>query len=148
LIGVEPEIIQSAEANRVRVLVLRKCLAAPSNCSAGLSNTPGLAAVALVVERAVVCPARFLTRPAEVDIAKVYSRCKRDTKRLNTAVEVLVIQSILIVPDPGSWISHFIADKPEAIVCQIRLDLRHCGACVCPSHYGRLRSHSRAGRRK
>ena len=53
-ICIEPKGIQRAPANRVRILVLGKRFAAPGNGLECLSANPRLAAVALVVQRAVV----------------------------------------------------------------------------------------------
>ena len=44
-------------------------------------------------------------------------------KRLDSSVQVLVIQGILIVPDSDSWIGHFVSYEPEAIIARIRFDL-------------------------
>jgi hypothetical protein len=109
LIGVEPEIVQCAPADRIGVLVLRKCLAVPGYRTTGLSHSPRHAAVALVVRRAVICPARFLTRRVKADVANINSWGKGHTEGLNAPVEVLVIQSILIVPDSSRRIGNFVA---------------------------------------
>src|SRR5205807_2788289 len=62
LIGVKPEVIQCAEANRVGILILRKRFAVPGYGITRLSDSPGHAAVTLIVKRAVVCPTGFLRR--------------------------------------------------------------------------------------
>ena len=64
-----------------------------------LSNSPRSAAVTLIVERAVVCPAGFLTRGVKPDVDDVYSGSERHAEGLDRAVEVLVIQRVFIVPD-------------------------------------------------
>ena len=99
MIGIEPEIIQGAEANSVGVLILRNSFRAPSDRASVLNNSPRSAAIALIAERAVVCPAGFLTRGVKPDVRDVYSRCERHAEGLNRAVEVLVVQRVLIVPD-------------------------------------------------
>jgi len=58
---------------------------------------------------------------------------------LNAAIEVLIIQGILVVPDASRRVGHFGADKRDAIVSRIRLHLIY--RRPCPSHDGRLRSH-------
>ena len=143
LIGVEPEIVQCAPADRIGVLVLRKCFAVPSYRTTGLSHSPGHAAVTLIVKRAVVCPTRFLRWPTKPGVAYVHSRCSRHTERLNPSVQVLVIQGILIMPDSSRRIGNFVAQEPDAIISRIRLNRVHCRAR--PRHDGRLRPHSRAG---
>jgi hypothetical protein len=99
LIGVEPEIIKCAPANRIRVLVLRKRLTAPSYGTTR-GDTPRLAAVTLVVKGAVVCPAGFLRRRMKSDIAYGDTGLNRHAEGLDRSIEVLVIQRILVVPDP------------------------------------------------
>ena len=54
---------------------------------------------------------------------------------MDGSIQILVIQSILIVPDPGRWIGHFVSDEPDAIVARIGLYLVHCHAR--PSHESR-----------
>ncbi len=56
MVGIKPEIVKRAEANRIGVLILRKSFAVPSDGAvAGLVFiAPGRAAIALVVKRAVV----------------------------------------------------------------------------------------------
>jgi hypothetical protein len=58
---------------------------------------------------------------------------------LNGAVEVLVIDSVLIVPNPGSGTGNLVAYKQNAIVSGIGLDLLY--RRVRPGHDGRLRSY-------
>ncbi len=68
LIGVKPEVIQCAEANRVGVLILCKRFAVPHQVTVVLSDSPRRAAVTLVIKGAVVCPARFLRRRVKSDV--------------------------------------------------------------------------------
>src|SRR5882724_8820469 len=67
LVSVKPEIIQRAPANRIGVLILRKCFGVPCYRATGLSNSPRLAAITLVVKRPVICPTRLLRRPMKAD---------------------------------------------------------------------------------
>src|SRR5213596_2131299 len=73
LVSVKPEIIQRAPANRIGVLILRKCFAVPCYRATGLSNSPRLAAITLVVKRPVICPTRLLRRPMKADVTDVGS---------------------------------------------------------------------------
>ena len=98
MIGIEPEIIQRAEADSVGVLILRKSFRVPSDRGSVLHNSPRSAAITLIVERAVVCPAGFLTRGVKSDVRDVYSGCERHAEGLDPAVEVLVVQRVFIVP--------------------------------------------------
>ena len=71
----------------------------------------------------------------KADVSDVDTWPQGHTKRLDSSVQVLVIQGILIVPDSGSWIGHFVSYEPEAIIARIRFDLVQCRACPC--HEGR-----------
>jgi hypothetical protein len=84
----------------------------------------------------------------ECDITDVGSRSQRHAKGLDRAIQVLVIQGIVIVPDAGRWIGHFVTHKPDAIVSRVRLDLIYCCARTYPGRDGRLHSYGRGERRK
>jgi len=141
LIGVEPEIIQRPEADCISIGVLRKRFAVPGYGIRGLGDSPRRAAETLIVSCPVVCPARFLRWCVKVDVTDIDARTQRHTKGLNSAIQVLVIKSILVVPDPNRRIGHFVAHEPDTIVAWIRLDLIYHSARICPSHDGRLHLH-------
>src|SRR5262249_28131181 len=101
LIGVEPEVVQCAPADRIRVLVLCERFAVPCYRIGSLSNTPRCAAVALIVERAIVRPAGFLRRRMKANVTKVHPRSEGHAKGLDRAIQVHVVKSVLIVPDPN-----------------------------------------------
>jgi len=67
---------------------------------------------------------------------------------LNPAIQVFVIEGVFIVPDPGIWSRHLVADKPDSIVTRVGFNLIHCRAGTCPSLDGRLHAHGRTSRRK
>jgi len=121
LIGVEAEVIERGKADGIGVLVLRERLARPGYGIGGLSNSPGSTAVAPIVQRAVVSPTRFLRRRVEADVSDVHSRSHRHAKRLNRAIEVLVVERVLIVPNSNSWIGHLVTHEPDAVVARIGL---------------------------
>ena len=116
LIGIEPEIIQRAVANGVGVLILRKRFGVPGNRACVLGNTPWRAAVSLAVKGAIVCPGGMLNRRMKSDVGDVYSWPNRHAERLDRAVEVLVVESIFIVPDAGSRVCDFVAHEPDTII--------------------------------
>jgi len=91
LIGVKPEIIKCAPANRICVLILRKCFTVPSYGIGRLRHSPGSTAVTLIVKRAVIWPAGLLRRRVKADVANVHSRSQRHTERLNPPIQILVI---------------------------------------------------------
>ena len=98
-----------------------------------------MAAVTLVVKRAVVCPAGFLRWRMKSGVTDVGASAQRHTEGLDRPIEVLVIQRILVVVDAGTWIGDFVTHKPEAIVSRIRLHLIDRRAR--PSHDSRLHPH-------
>ncbi len=99
LIGVEAEIIQRAPANRVGILVLRKSFAVPCQRIGTLGRIPRCAAISLIILRAIVCPARLLRRGVKSEVGHVDSGSQRHTEGLDGAIEVFVIERVLIMPD-------------------------------------------------
>lgn len=148
LIGVEAEIIQCGIANSIGVLVLRKRFAGPGDRAAALIDCPRHTAVALVVKGAVVSPAGFLRWRVEADISYVHSRSHRHAEGLNSAVQVLVVERVLVVPNTGRRIGHFITHKPDAIVTRVGLDLIYRGSRDSPSRDGGSHPHCSSNRRK
>ena len=57
------------------------------------------------------------------DITHGNSRSQRHTERLNRAVQVLVINRILVMPDASGGICHLAANESNAIDPRSRLDL-------------------------
>jgi hypothetical protein len=84
----------------------------------------------------------------ESDVSDVDPRSHRHAERLNGAIEVFVIERVLIVPHPGVWSRHFVAHKPDPIISRIRLDLVCRCACPLPSLDRRLHSYRGGNRRK
>ena len=121
MIGVKPVVIQRAVANRVGVLILGKGFRAPSDRACVLGNSPRCAAIAQVVKGAIICPARMLNRRMKADVGDVYSGCEGHAERLDSAIEVLVIERIFIVPDASAGVRHFEAREPNTIISRVRL---------------------------
>jgi hypothetical protein len=59
----------------------------------------------------------------ERDVTDVDSSSFRHAERLNRAIEVLVIERVLIVPDASIGAGHFVTHKPDTIVARIGFDL-------------------------
>ena len=55
------------------------------------------------------------------DVRDVYSWPNGHAERLDRAIEVLVVESIFIVPDPGTGICYFETHEPDTIVTRVRL---------------------------
>ena len=139
LIGIKPEVIQGAKANRVGILILGKRFRGPGDRARVLGNTPRRAAITLVIERAIICPAGLLNRRMKSDVRDVYSGSNRHAERLDSAIEVLIVESVFIVPDAGGRVRHFEAHEPDTIISRVRLlpVYRRTG----PGHKCRLLSH-------
>ena len=148
MIGVEPEIIKRGIANSIGVLVLRERFAGPGDGAAALIHCPRHTAVALIIKCAIIGPTGFLRRRMKSDVTDVSTWPQRHTKRLDSSVQVLVIQGILIVPDARSWIGHLVTHKPDAIVSRVGLDLIDRGARDRPSRDGRSHPHGSTNGRK
>ena len=71
----------------------------------------------------------------KIGVAYIDSGSQGHTERLNSPIEVHVIDGILIVPDSNASIGHFVSNQPDTIICGIRLALSHRRAC--PSSDGR-----------
>src|SRR5262249_374658 len=142
LIGVKTEVVKGTPANCVGVLILCKRFRVPGHGTRRLSNSPWRTAVSLIVECAVVRPAGFLRRCMKVDVTDVSPRSQRHAERLNSAVEVLVIQGVFVMPHSGTWVGHFVAHKPNPVVAGIGFDLADCRAG--PGHDGWLHLDRRA----
>lgn len=71
---------------------------------------------------------------------------KKDFEGLDTAIQVLVVDGVLIVPHAVGRACHFITDEENAVGTRIRLDLVYRGAS--PGEDGGLCSRRRANRRK
>src|SRR4029077_7269939 len=105
-----------------------------------LGNTPWRAAVTQAVKGAIICPGRMLNRRMKTDVRDVYSWPNRHAERLDRTIEVLVVESIFIVPDAGTGIRHFVTHEQDTIVEVIGFDLvdRRTG----PGRNRRMFSHS------
>lgn len=73
----------------------------------------------------------------KADVTNVGAKTERNTERLNRAVQIRIVQSVLIVPDSGTWVCNFVTHEPDAVVSRIRLDLIHRGAGPGPRRDGR-----------
>ena len=101
MIGIKPEIVKRGEANRIGVLIGRKSFGAPGDGACVLGNIPRRAAISGVSQCSVVREPRLLRWHVKADVSDVNSSSHRHGERLDGAIEVLVIERVLIVPDTG-----------------------------------------------
>ena len=151
MVGVEPEIIKRAEANRIGVLISPKRFCAPCDkVRVRGINIPWCAAIPGVSYSAIVREAGMLRRGMKFDVADIDPSSYRHAERLNRAIEVLVIKRVLIVPDASRWVGHLVTDEENAVAVRWGsrswLDLIY--RCARPGFNGWLLSHGRANRAK
>ena len=73
--------------------------------------------------------ARMLRRRMKPDVTDVDPQSQRHSERLNSSIEVLVIERVLIVPDASNWSCHLVTHEPDTIVSRVGLDrVAHGGA--------------------
>jgi len=111
-----------------------------------MSNIPRRAAITSVVICAIVCPAGFLRRRVKAYVTEEAARSQRYAEVLNPAIQILIINNVLVMPHSVIGSSHFVADEENAVVAGIRLALSHRGAGSRPGHDSRLHAHGRAVR--
>jgi hypothetical protein len=114
-IRVEPDVVQCTPTDGVRVLVLSEGLAAEHYSGIIKISCPWCAAIAGVVRRTVERISRLLRRSMKGHIAERDSGPSRQDERLNTAIEVLVVQSILIMPNTLRGVCHLVCNVRKAI---------------------------------
>lgn len=89
-----------------------------------------------------------MRRRMESYVRKIGAGVYRQGKGLNTAVEVLVVEAVLVVPDALRWICYFVTKEPDPVIAWIGLVLRYCRACTRPNLDSWLHSHGCPGGRK
>ena len=84
----------------------------------------------------------------KTDVRDVYSWPNCNAERLDRAIEVLVVESVFIVPDASGGVCDFEAHEPDTIISRVRLLLVY--RCPCPGRDRRMLSHggSRASKTK
>ena len=142
MVGIKSKIIHCGEANRISVLIRCKRFGAPCDRACVLSNIPRRAAIPSISLGAIVCPAGMLKRRMKPDVRDICSGYNRHAERLNTAIQVLVVERVFVVPHASSWIRDFVPHEPNAIVAWVGLELAYRRAS--PSVNGWVLSHGRA----
>src|SRR5262249_20922164 len=140
-VRVESEVVQCSEANGVGICIGRERFRAPCDrvVADAYCNIPRGAAVSSIVLCAIVRETRMLGRRMESNVIRRRNKKrKNDFKGLDSAIQVLIVDGVLVVPHSGSGTGHFITNEEDAIISRIWLDLGHRRAC--PSHDGWLLS--------
>src|SRR5262245_40616483 len=118
-IRIKAKIVQGSPADRVCILVLSESLARPAEGVGGLAGSPRSTAVTCAIQRSVVRPAGMLRWRMKIEIARRNSAAQRNTERLNRAIEVRVIDRVLIVPDASARVCHLVSHEADALVPRV-----------------------------
>ena len=122
MIGIEPEIVHCAEANGVCVRILGQGLAVPDQCARHLVWNPRIVAESCIADGSVVRETRMVWWGMKSDVAYIDSLPERHAEGLNRAIEILVVNGVLVMPHAGRWVGHFINDERTTIDTGLRLD--------------------------
>ena len=126
MIGIEPEIVQCAEANGVCVRILGKGLTVPGQCARHLIWGPWSVAESCIADGSVIRETRMVRRGMKSDVTNVDSLPERHAEGLNRAIEVLVVKGVLVMPHARRWVRYFINNERATIDTGLRLD-RYAG---------------------
>ena len=58
----------------------------------------------------------------KTDVTYVDSGAERHAEGLNRAIEILVVNGVLVMPHPGRWIRYFVNNEGTTIDTGLRLD--------------------------
>ena len=122
MIGIEPEIVQCAKADGVCIRILGKRLTGPGQRARHLIRSPWIIAKSCIADGSVVWETRMVRRGMKSDVTNVDSLPERHAEGLNRAIEVLVVNGVLVTPHAGRWIGYFINDERTTIDTWLRLD--------------------------
>lgn len=129
-------------------MVLRKGFAAPSDGRIArlVIIAPWRTAVSITAWYVVEGEAWVLVRRVKPDVSNGNARSQGHGKRLDRAIEILVIERVFIVPCAIAQIGYFVTHEPDPIVARIGFELAH--RCAGPGFNGRLLSEGGTGQRK
>jgi hypothetical protein len=82
----------------------------------------------------------------KLDVTDVDAGSQWHTERLNGAVNVFVIERVLVMPDSSRRVGHFVTHEPDAVISRVGLNPVH--RCASPSPDRRLHPHCGAVRGK
>ena len=145
-VGIESEIIQGSPTNGVRVLVLREGLRTPAQVAGGLICRPDRVAKSRVPLGSVLSKSRMIERGVKPQAAHRYSASERNANGLDSAIQILVVESVFIMPNAGRWIRHFVGDERASVASRHGLD--HAKGRSSPGINGRSHAHCGANGRK
>ena len=87
-------------------------------------RNPRIVAESCIADGSVVRETRMVRRGMKSDVTYVDSGPERHAEGLNRAIEVLVVNGVLVMPHAGGWVRYFVNDERATIDTGLRLD-RH-----------------------
>ena len=97
-------------------------LAVPGHCARHLVWSPWIVAESCIADGSVVRETRMVGRSMKSDVTNVDSGRERHAEVLNRAIEILVMNGVLVMPHAGRWICYFVNDERTTIDTGLRLD--------------------------
>ena len=88
----------------------------------------------------------MIHRSVKPQVADRYSASERNTEGLDSAIQVLIVESVFVMPNPGRWVRHLEGDERAAICSRDRLD--HVDGRSSPGIDGRGHAHRGSNSRK
>ncbi len=121
---IKPEIVQRPPPNRIGVWLLRKTFGVPSHRAYSLIDSPRGAAVSRIAHGSIMCPSGMLGWRVESDIGDDGESCI-NLEGLNRAIQVLVIDGVLIVINASRRAGYLGRNEYNPIVSGVGFDLGH-----------------------
>ena len=101
-------------------------LAVPDQRARHLVWNPGIVAESCIADGSVVRETWMVRRSMKSDVTYVDSGPERHAEGLNRAIEVLVVNGVLVMPHAGRRVRYFINNEGTTIDTGLRLD--HCAS--------------------
>src|ERR1043165_4585421 len=122
MVGIESKVIERAPANGVRVLVLGEGLRTPAYGADCLVRGPGSVAESRVPLGSIIGESGMIKRSVKANAGERDRASQGNGEGLDRAVEVLVIDRVLVMPDPGNRSRHFVGNESAPIGSGRRFD--------------------------
>ena len=98
--------------------------AVPDQRARHLVWNPRIVAESCIADGSVVRETRMVGRSMKSDVTNVDSGPERHAEVLNRAIEILVVNRVLVMPHAGRRVRYFINDERTTIDTGLRLDQR------------------------
>jgi len=99
-----------------------KGLRAPTQSVNGLIWNPGRVAISGVSLGAIIGNSGVVWWCVKSQVGQRKLASQGDTEGLDGAIQILVIDGVLIMPNPGRWARHFVGNEGASILSRVGLD--------------------------